>query len=142
MVDVLPSEEDLGHSVVVLGEQPVVGVHQLALSHGGGRLLAGHVSGPAGQIQLAHPHADGAGGHQDDLVSCILQVGEHLDQLLHMADVQPPRGMRQSGGAHLDHDLHSIKPLYSAREPEDRAVPLSSLAPPVPYFVPNSCVFS
>ena len=50
-----PSEEDLGHSVVVLGEQPVVGVHQLALSHGGGRLLAGHVSGPAGQIQLAHP---------------------------------------------------------------------------------------
>ena len=112
MVHILAGEQDLGHGVVILEEQPVVGVHQLALAHGGGGLLGGHVGGLAGQVQLAHAHADGAGGDQNHLMAGVFQVGEHLDQLLHVADVQPPGGVGQGGGAHLYNDSHGINPLY------------------------------
>ena len=98
--------EDLGHGVVILGEELVVGVHELALAHGGGGLLGGHVGGTAGQVQLAHPHADGAGGHQDQLVPGIFQVGQHLDQLLHMADVHHAGGMGEGGSADFYDDTH------------------------------------
>ena len=115
VVHVLPGEQDLGHRVVILGEQLVIGIHQLALAHGGGRLFGGHVAGAAWQIQLAHPHADGTGGHQDHLVSRVFQVGQHLYQLLHMADVQPPGGVCQGRGAHFYHDAHVAPPLSLAQ---------------------------
>ena len=107
MVDILAGQQNLGHRVVVLGKELVIGVHQLALAHRRRRLLGGHVGGLAGQIQLAHPHADGPGGHQDHLVPCVLQVGQHLHQLLHVADVQPPGGVGQGGGAYFYYDTHS-----------------------------------
>ena len=108
--DILAGEQHLRHRVVVFVEQLVVGVHQLALTHGGCGLLGGHVRRAAGQIQLTHAHADGAGGHQNDLVPGIFQVTEHLAQRLHPLDIQPPGGVRQRGGADLYGDTH-IKTL-------------------------------
>ena len=113
VVDVLPGEEDLGHGVVVHGKKPVVGVHQLTLAHGRGGLLGGHILGLAGQVELAHPHADGAGGDQNGLVSCILQVRQHLHQLLHMANVQQARGVCQGGSADFHHNSHNMSSRFS-----------------------------
>ena len=45
---VLAGEEDLGHRPVVLGKELVIDVHHPALAHGGGGLLGGHISRPAG----------------------------------------------------------------------------------------------
>jgi len=106
VVDVLAGKQDLGHGMVVLGEQPVIGVHQLALAHGGGGLLGGHIGGLAGQVEFAHPHADGAGGDKDHLVSRVLQIGEDLHQLLHVADIQMARGVGQSGCTDFDDNAH------------------------------------
>ena len=114
-VDILAGEQHLGHGVVVLVEQLVVGIHQLALAHGGGGLLGGHILGPPGQVQLAHAHADGAGGHQNDLMSRVFQVAEHLAQPLHPLDVQAPCGVGQRGGAHLYNDTHTISPFRPVR---------------------------
>ena len=113
-VNVLAGEQDLGHGVVVIREQPVVGVHQLALAHGGGRPAwwACPWGGWASE-QLAHAHADGAGGHQDDLMPGVLQVAEYLDQLFGVADVQPPGGVRQRGSADFDDDSHILTPFPS-----------------------------
>ena len=76
--DIWPGDEQLGHRVVILGKQLVVGIHQLALAHGGGGLLGGNVLGPLRQVQLAEAHSNGSGGHQNDLMSCILQVAHNL----------------------------------------------------------------
>ena len=108
-------DEELCHGVVILREQLVVNIHQLALSHGGGRLLGGHIGGTPRQIQLPHAHADGAGGHQNDLMPRVLQVAEHLAQPLHPLDVQTPRGVSQRGGAHLYNDTHTISPFRPVR---------------------------
>ena len=104
-------EQDLRHIVVVGGEQAVVGVHQLTLAHSGAGLLGGHITGAGGQGQLAHSHADGTGRDEDDLVPCVLQVAQHLDQILCVADVQPPGGVCQCGGAHFDDDAHKLNPF-------------------------------
>ena len=61
VVHILAGEEDLSHRMVILEEQPVIGVHQLTLAHRGGGLLGWHITGLSGQIQLAHAHTDGAG---------------------------------------------------------------------------------
>ncbi len=88
--------------VVVGGEQAVVGVHQLTLAHSGAGLLGGHITGAGGAgTACPLPHADGTGRDEDDLVPCVLQVAQHLDQILCVADVQPPGGVCQRGGAHL-----------------------------------------
>ena len=76
--DIWPGDEQLGHRVVILGEQLVVSIHQLALAHGGGGLLGGNVLGPLRQVQLAEAHGDGTGGHQNDLMPGILQVAHDL----------------------------------------------------------------
>ena len=76
--DVRPGDEQLGHRVVILGEQLVVRIHQLALAHGGGGLLGGNVLGPLRQVQLAEAHGNGAGGHQNDLMPGIFQVAHDL----------------------------------------------------------------
>ena len=117
MLLIFPGQQDLGHGVVILGEQLVVGVHQLALAHGGGGLLTGHVGGLAGQVQLAHAHADGAGGHQDHLVSGVLQVGQDLHQILHVADIHMAGSMGQSGSTNFNNDAHiQFPPYFFARE--------------------------
>ena len=107
VVHVLRRQQQLGHSVAVGPEQLVVGVHQLTLAHSGGGLLGGHIRRTAGQVQFPHPHADGPGGHQHQLMPSIFQIRQHLHQLLHPADIQPPGGMGQGGGAHFYHNLHS-----------------------------------
>ena len=73
--------------MVVSREQPIVGVHQFTLAHGGAGLLGGHIFGALGERELAHAHADGTGGDEDDLVPGILQVAEYLDQIFGVADV-------------------------------------------------------
>ena len=76
--DVLAGEQELRHGVIIFAEELIVGVDQLALAHGGSGLLAGHIGRPAGQVQLAHAHADGPGGDKDDLVTGVFQVAEYL----------------------------------------------------------------
>ncbi len=39
-------------------------------------------------------------------MSRVLQIGEDLDQFLHVADVQMAGGMGQSGCADFDYDTH------------------------------------
>ena len=105
-------EQDLRHSVVVGVEQPVVGVHQLTLTHSGTGLLGGGVLGAGRQRQLAHAHADGTGGYQNDLVALVFQVAEHFDQLFGVADVQPPGGVCQGRSAYFHNDAHvSVNPF-------------------------------
>ncbi len=71
-----PGQQHLGHRMVVLGEQLVVDVHQFALSYRRGGLFGGHVGGTARQLELAHPHADGPRGHQDDFMPRVFQIGQ------------------------------------------------------------------
>ena len=103
--------------MVVLREKLVIGVHELALAHGGGSLLAGHILGPAFQRELAHAHTDGAGGDQSHLMACIFQITEHLAQLLHLTNVQPSGGMCNGGGAHFYYDSHCCPPLTAFPAP-------------------------
>ena len=103
--DVLTGQQQLRHGVVILGEELVVDIHQLALADGGG-LLARHIRRSAGQVELADAHADGAGGDENDLVARIFQIAEHLAELFHPLNIQSPRGMRQRGGSYLDRDSH------------------------------------
>ena len=104
VVNVVPRQQDLGHHMAILGKKFVVGIHQLALAHRGGSLLGGHILWPAGEGELSHPHANGAGGDQDELMPGVFQVAEDLAQGLHLPDVQQARGMGQGGGADLDHN--------------------------------------
>ena len=62
-------------------------------------------------------HADGAGGHQDHLMACILDVADDLAQLLHQPDVQVSGRVGQGAGADLDDDAHldsSISHYFTA----------------------------
>ena len=106
VLDVHTGEQNLRHRVVVGAEQPVVGVHQLTLTHGGTSLLGGHIGRAGGKRQLAHTHADGTRRHEDDLMSGVLQIAEHFHQLFGVADVQPSGGVGQCGGADFDYDAH------------------------------------
>ena len=106
-------EEDLGHGVVVLGEQLVIDVHQLALAHGCGGLLGGHVAGPLGKVQLSHPHGDGPGGHQHHLMAGVFQIAHHFAQGLHPADIELSRSVGEGGGAHFDYNTHRVLMLLS-----------------------------
>ena len=119
VLQVLAGEQDQGHHMAVLGEELVIGVHQFTLAHGGGSLLARHITGPAGQGQLAHPHTDGPGGDQNDLMTGIFQVTEHLAQLFHLADIQPAGGIGQGGGAHFDDNSHGCLRSSLSRAPQD-----------------------
>ena len=110
VLDVRRREQHLRHGVVVFGKQLVVGVHQLALAHGRGGLLGGHVRGARPELQLAHAHADGARGNQHDLVPGILQVRQCFAQCFHQADVQTSGFVGKRGSAHLYDNSHQKKP--------------------------------
>ena len=107
---VVPGNQQLGYGVVVVTEQLVVCIHQLALSHGSGGLLRGDVLWPLPQPQLSHAHADGTGGNQNHFVTGIFDVAHDFAQQLHPADVQVPGGVRQSGGADFNNDAHISLP--------------------------------
>ena len=108
-------EQDLRHGMVVFREQLVVGVHQLALTHGGGRLLARHVTGTLGKIQLANAHADSARGNENDLVSGVTQVADDLAKQLDSFYVQSARCVGEGRGSDLDYHFHRCLP---SRMPE------------------------
>ena len=106
VVDVRCGNQQLCHRMVVLGEQPVVNVHQLALPDGSSRLLGRSVRGARAEVQLADAHGDGAGGHQNDFVPGVLQVADDAAQVCHAADVGPSGGMGQGRCSDLDNDFH------------------------------------
>ena len=106
-MDVLAGQQQLRYDVIILREELIIKIHQLALADGGGRLLARHIRRTSGQIELADAHADGAGRDKDDLMTCIFQVTEHFAQPLHALNVQPPGGVRQCGSADFDNDSHN-----------------------------------
>ena len=103
---VLTGDQQLCYRVVIFAEQLVVSIHQLALTDGSGCLLGGDIFGTLPQTQLAHTHADGTGGNEDYLMSCVFNVTHNLAQLLYPADVQMPGGMGQGRGADLYYDTH------------------------------------
>ena len=104
--DVVSGDQQLGYGMVVLAEQLVIDVHQLALAYGGGCLLGGNVSGPLPESQLADAHADGAGGDQDQLMPRVFDITHDPAEGLHPPDVQMPGGMGQSGGPDFDNNAH------------------------------------
>ena len=103
---IVAGDQQLGNRVVVLAEQLVVCIHQLTLTHSGGGLFGQDVFRPLPQSQLAHAHADGAGGNQYQLMSGIFNVTHDLAQLLHPADIQMAGGVRKSRCADFDYNAH------------------------------------
>ena len=61
VLDILGRNQYLRHSMPVLGEELVVGVHKLALPHCGRSLLGGHVRRPLLERELSSTHCDGTG---------------------------------------------------------------------------------
>ncbi|MPN04606.1 hypothetical protein SDC9_151849 [bioreactor metagenome] len=104
---IIRGEQNLRHGMIIFGKKLIIGIHQFALAHGGSRLLGGHIFRPSGQHQLAHAHADGSRTYQDHLMSGILQIAEHLYELLHMPYVHPPCTEGQSGRADLNNNAHA-----------------------------------
>ena len=92
--------------MVVFTEQLVVDVHQLTLAHRRRGLFAGDVLGPLPQTQLAHAHADGTGGYQNQLVPGVADVAHGFAQGLHPADIQLSRGVGQGRCTDFDYDAH------------------------------------
>ena len=78
VAQVIRSDQQLRHGMVILAEKLVVDVHQLALTYGGSCLLGGDIPRPGSQAQLAHPHADGTGGHQNQLMAGVSDVAHGL----------------------------------------------------------------
>ena len=101
VVHVGVGEQYLGHGLAVLAEKFVIEVHQLALPHCGGGLLAPQLTGPLGQTQLHRAHADGAGGDQNDLMAHVLQVGEDPGQGIHLPKIHAPALPQKGGGAYF-----------------------------------------
>ena len=60
MDHIVVGDQQLRHRMSVFPEQLVVNVHQLALPHCGGSLLAGDILRALPQPQLSHAHADSA----------------------------------------------------------------------------------
>lgn len=87
-----------------------VGIHQLTLTDCGGSLLGRYICRPLSEAELAHAHADRAGGDEDHLISGILEVAEHLAERFHLADVQPAGWMRDGGGADFNDNAHTGVP--------------------------------
>ena len=113
VLHVVPGQQNLGHGAVVLGKEFIVNVHHAALAYGGRRLLHPQFLWPLGKAQPGCAHGDGAGGHQNDLVSRTAEVGQHPHQMLHTSQVHSPGVVSQSGGAYLHHNalfvlFHSI----------------------------------
>ena len=110
-LDVVRCDEQLRHDVVVLRVELIINVHQLALADGRSRLLAGNILRPLGQRQLADTHGDGTGRYQHQLMPCIFEIAADLAQLLHAADVQIPRRVRERGRPQLEYDSHGSRLL-------------------------------
>ena len=104
--NILRRHKDLGHRVIVGGEEAVIGVHELTLSHGGGSLLGRDVGRSSAKRELAYAHADSARGHQHHLMACIFQITQHTAQQLHTAHVHQTRAVSQCGSANLNDDSH------------------------------------
>src|SRR5690606_114292 len=93
--EVLGGEEHLAHAPAVLGEGLGVPRHEDALAHRGGRLRGGEVLRPHGQTERRDAGGDGAGGDEDDLLTGVAPVGEHLDERVQAREVEPPVTCRQ-----------------------------------------------
>ena len=116
MLHHVPGQKNLGHGAVVFPEQLVIDKHQLALAYRRHRLLFPSLLRPLLQTQLSYSHADGAGADQDHLPAGILQIAQHLAQVVDSADIQPSAVIGQSGGSHLDYNslrFHHTPPIAS-----------------------------
>ena len=106
MGQIVRRNQQLGNGMMVLAEQLVVNVHQLALAHCRRGLLGGDILRPVSQSQLAHAHANGAGGNQNQLVPGVADITHGLAQGLHPPDVQLPGGVGQCGCSDFYNDTH------------------------------------
>lgn len=61
LLENVASEKNLRGGVVILAEKFVVGVHELALPHGGAGLFKGNALRPLGETEFAGADADSAG---------------------------------------------------------------------------------
>ena len=107
VVEVLPREQHLRDGMVVLAEQPVVGVHQLALADRRSGLLGGDVAGFV-DLQLAHAETGGRRRDNNELMPGVLDVTPHLDEVFCVADIEQPAGMRQRAGSNFDDNTHKL----------------------------------
>ena len=107
VVEVLPREQHLRDGMVVLAEQPVVGVHQLALADRRSGLLGGDVAGFV-DLQLAHAETGGRRRDNNELMPGVLDVTPHLDEVFGVADIEQPAGMRQRAGSNFDDNTHKL----------------------------------
>ena len=105
--NILAGDQQLGHGVVVFTEELVVGVHQLALTHGGSSLFGGDILGPLQKAQFADTHTDGTGRNQNHLMTGVFDVGDGFAKLFHQPDIQVAGGMGQGGSADFDDNAHS-----------------------------------
>jgi hypothetical protein len=101
--EVVLAEQHLGARQPVLGEHPLVLVHELALPHRGAGLQGGQVHRPALEPEQPHPGGHGPGGDQHDLRSLLACPGELPSQRMDLRAVEPAVLAAQAGGAHLDH---------------------------------------
>ncbi len=108
VVHILVGEEDLGHRGPVLPEEFVIDVHEFTLAYCGHGLLHPQGSGPLAQAQLAHTHADSPRGHQNDLVSLAVEVGQHHSQPVNGSEIHTAIVPGQGRGAHLDHHAQRL----------------------------------
>ena len=113
---VVVGNQQLCHGMVILAEELVIDIHQFTLTHGSGCLLGGDILGTLPQTQLAHTHADGAGGYQNHFVTCILDIAHNLAEQFHPADIQMAGGMGQGRGTDFDDDSHKCMPSFVNKE--------------------------
>ena len=104
--NIAPRQEHLGDGVAVLRKELIIGVHQLALTDGGGRLLGGDIGGATVKPELADAHTDRAGGDQHDLVPCIFQIRKNTAERLDAAHVEMPRVIHQCRCTNLNNNSH------------------------------------
>ena len=91
--------------MIIVRKQPVVDIHQFALTNSRSGLLGGHIVWP-GDLKLSGAQADGTGGYQDQFVAGVFQIAEDFYQLFSAANVQPAAGVGQSAGADFYNDTH------------------------------------
>ncbi len=109
VLHVLAGNQNLCDGVVILRKKLIVGIHQLALSHGRRRLLGRDILRPGLQRELADAHADRAGRDEDHFMPRVFQVAQDLAKPLDLAYIQKSICVGKRGRAHLHDDSHKYR---------------------------------